>query len=91
MPVATPEWMVPVSPIVADEADTEHVYTPRKPLIPRQWVPVAEHDALIERVRALEACLAGALEVQHATLDIVDTLTDRVIDLEKRLNQMEGD
>lgn len=77
-------------PIVVDEADAEHVYTPRKPQIPPQWVPIGEYHALVERVRSLEACLAGALEVQHSTLDLLDTLTSRVIDLEKRLADQGG-
>lgn len=40
--------------IMVDEADTEHVYTPHKPEIPRQWVPVAEHDEVLARLAKLE-------------------------------------
>lgn len=33
-------------------------YAYRGPLIPRQWVPVSEHDALLARVSELEGQVA---------------------------------
>lgn len=66
MPVAMPEWMQPASvPIVVDEADTEHVYTPRKPEIPPQWVPVSEYRRLVDRVTLLEKQLYDFIRRQE--------------------------
>lgn len=91
MPVALPvEDMPPVAREIPADGDN-YAYAPRKPLIPPQWVPVSEYHALVELVSRLDACLTGALEIQRSTLDLVDALTSRVIEMEKRLADREGD
>lgn len=51
--------------IMVDEADTEHVYTPRKPEIPPQWVPVSEYRRLVDRVTLLEKQLYDFIRRQE--------------------------